>query len=141
MLTNETFDNFRCRSFLIENELVCQIIVLFFKTSSSGWTSLTIDEGISKFSREPCEPSLLDITEIDDEFAYPVQEAEELAGYIGKNISNIYEYRVNKIEEGCVGIYFDCGDCGFSVLEVDGCLSIIHGVSDDLQYDISLVKL
>lgn len=141
MLTNETFDNFRCRSFLIENELVCQIIVLFFKASSSGWTSLTIGEGISKFSQEPCEPSLLDITEIDDEFAYPVQEAEELAGYIGKNISNIYEYRINKIEEGSVGIYFDCGDCGFSVLEVDGCLSIIHGVSDDLQYDISLVKL
>ena len=140
MLINETFGNFRCRSFLIENELICQIIVLFFKTSS-GWISLTIDEGVSKFSREPCEPSILNITEIDDEFAYPVQEAEELTSYIGKKISNIYEYRISKIEEGCVGIYFDCGNCGFSVLEVDGCLSIIHGVSDNLQNDISLVKL
>ena len=140
MLTNETFDNFRFRSFLIENELICQIIVLFFKTSS-GWISLSIDEGVSKFSQERCEPFLLDINAIYDEFAYPVQEAEELTSYIGKKISNIYEYRLSGIEEGCVGIYFDCGNCGFSVLEVDGCLSIIHGVSNNLQNDISLVKL
>ena len=140
MLTNETIDNFRCRSFLIENELIFQIIVLFFKTSSD-WISLSIDEGVSKFSREPCEPLLLSINEIYDKFAYPVQETEVLTSYVGKKISNIYEYRISKIEEGCVGIYFDCGNCGFSVLEVDGCLSIIHGVSNNLQNDISLVKL
>ncbi|MDU1575993.1 MAG: hypothetical protein E6868_22510 [Pantoea sp.] len=141
MLKNETFNNFRCRSFFIEKELICQILVLFFKTSSSGWMSLTIDEGVSKLSREPCEPSLLDIKKIDDEFAYPVQDVKDLTCYIGKKILNTYEYRINKIEEGCIGVYFDCGDCGFSVLEVDGCLSIIHGVSDDLQNDISLIKL
>lgn len=141
MLKNETFNNFRCRSFFIEKELICQILVLFFKTSSSGWMSLTIDEGVSKLSREPCEPSLLDIKKIDDEFAYPVQDVKDLTCYIGKKILNTYEYRINKIEEGCIGVYFDCGDCGFSVLEVDGCLSIIHGVSDNLQNDISLIKL
>ena len=84
MLKNETFENFRCRSFFIEKELICQILVLFFKTSSSGWMSLTIDEGVSKLSREPCEPSLLDITKIDDEFAYPVQDVKGLTCYIGK---------------------------------------------------------
>ena len=39
------------------------------------------------------------------------------------------------MEDGCVGVYFDFGDCGFSVLESEDNLSIIDGevrVSDDV---------
>lgn len=141
MLVNEYFINFRFRSFFIEREVICRFIVLFFETSKSGWASLTIDEGISTLTLESKEPLLLDLNDIDDDFAYPVQSSIELVGYIGKHIINIYEYRIKGIEDGCVGVYFDCGDCGFSILESEGCLSIAHGVHEDFHEVVILSKL
>ena len=75
MLVNEYFKDFRLRSFFIEKKLVCRMLVLFFQTSISGWLSLTIGEGVSKLSLESSEPELLDIDNINDDFAYPVQAA------------------------------------------------------------------
>lgn len=141
MLVNECFSGFRIRSFFLEKELICHNLVLFFRASSSGWISLVIDEGIATFSQECTEPPLLDLSEICDGFAYPVRVATELSCYEGKEIKSIYEYRIKEIEEGCVGIYFECEKGGFTVLEVDGCLSISHGVHENLQEEISLENI
>lgn len=141
MLINESFEKFRFRSFFIEKELICHFLVLFFETSSSSWFSLSINEGISKLSPEASEPRLLHINEIDDDFAYPIQDAIELKRYIEKKIEKIYAYRIDGVSEGCIGLFFDCGDCGFSVLENDGCLSITDGIHTDFQDNVSLVKM
>lgn len=141
MLTNQSFKNFRFRSFFIEKELICNFLVLFFETSSSGWFSLSIDEGLSKLSPEKTEPKITSLDEIKDDFAYPISEAKELNKYINKKIKSIAEYRINEINEGCIGMYFDCGECGFSVLENDGCLSIVDGVHRDFEEEISLIRI
>lgn len=141
MLIDECIEGFRSRSFFMENKLVCNLIVLFIQTSTSGWISLTVDEGTSKFSLESSEPLLLELGGVNDDFAYPIQTIIELNDYIGKKISSIYEYRVEGIDEGCVGIYFDCEDCGFSIIENNGCLSIFNGLFDGFQESVLLYKL
>ena len=141
MLINERFNDFRFRSFFIEKEMICNCLVVFFQVSSSGWISLTIDEGIAKFTKEFSAPNILDLIEIFDDYAYPVQDATVLSCYKGKKLINIYELRIKGIEEGCIGIYFECEDCGFAVLEIDGCLSINHGFYENIQEETHLVKL
>ena len=141
MLINEYFKGFRFRSFFIENELVCRMLVLFFQVSSSGWVSLTIDEGILRLSVEDSEPMLLDIKDIDDEFAYPVETAVEFNNYLGKQITSIFEYRLEGIEEGCVGVYIECGIEGFSVIEKDSCLFLFDGIYQNFQGKTFLSRL
>lgn len=85
MLVSEHIKDFRGRSFFINNELVCEILMLFFRTSISGWVSLSINEGIAIFSQVESEPFLLDLNEINDEFAYPIKNIPQLTDYIEKN--------------------------------------------------------
>ncbi|GAB7197113.1 hypothetical protein OS31_36010 [Dickeya oryzae] len=56
MLVNEYIKEFRKLSFFIENELICDILVMFFRTSESGWISLSVNEGIAKVLQESFEP-------------------------------------------------------------------------------------
>lgn len=86
MLIGRFFRDFRFRSFFIEDELVCRVLVLFFRVSVSGWISLSIDEGVLKLTHENSEPMLLNVNDIDDEFAYPVQTVTELDEYVGKKL-------------------------------------------------------
>ncbi|MGD8107980.1 hypothetical protein ACQE32_15205 [Pantoea sp. FN0302] len=141
MLANEYFKDFRFRSFYIEDEMVCRMLVLFFQCSDSGWVSLSIDEGVLTWTYEKTEPELRDIKDIDDEFAWPVQTANELASYVGKKITDIYEYKLEGIEEGSIGVYFECGNKGFSVLEHEGCLFLFDGVYYVAQGKILLSRL
>ncbi|MEQ4511692.1 MAG: hypothetical protein ABN480_13960 [Dickeya sp.] len=138
MLVNEYIKEFRKRSFFIENDLICDILVMFFRTSESGWISLSVNEGIAKILQESFEPFLLDVMDIDDEFFYPVKIVPELSDYIDKKIVNICEYRIKNVEHGCVGLYFDCGVTGFSLLEKEGCLSIFYGIYDGFGEEIYL---
>lgn len=140
MLTDEFFRDFRYRSFFIGNELICKALVFFFQTSLSGWVSLTIGEGTITLSLEDSEPLLLDLADIDDEFAYPVQAADELSRYVGQKIIDIYEYRIRGIEDGSVGVYFECEEGGFSILENEGCLCVSHGICR-ADEDVILTKL
>ncbi len=81
------------------------------------------------------EPELRGVDQIHEEISYPIQSSDELDGYLGKDLLAVYEYVISDIEEGCVGVYFDFGDSGFSILESDDNLSIIDGrvmVSDDV---------
>ena len=141
MLIGRFFRDFRFRSFFIEDELVCRVLVLFFRVSVSGWISLSIDEGVLKLTHENSEPMLLNVNDIDDEFAYPVQTATELDEYVGKKIINVYEYRVNGIEDGSVGAYFECENEGFSILEIDGCLFISDGKYEGVKEKLFLSRL
>ncbi|WP_265532369.1 hypothetical protein [Pseudomonas saponiphila] len=128
MLINEALCDVRFRSFFMSGNLICEFLVLFFKLSSSEWVSLTISEGVSKFITLDAEPELLGLSEINDDFAYPVKPLSGLDKYFGLKILSVYEYRVSDVDEGCVGVYLDFGSCGFSVIENDDCLSVADGV-------------
>lgn len=140
MFVGESLKDFRYRSFYIDRELICRTIVFFFQTSVSGWVSLTIGEGTITLSLEDSEPLLLDLADIEDEFAYPLQTADELARYVGQKIIDIYEYRIKGIEDGSVGVYLECEEGGFSLLENEGCLCVSHGICK-ADEDVILTKL
>lgn len=129
MIVGEEIFEFRFRSFFLNGSLISEMLVLFFRFSKSGWVSLDIGEGISRILPLESEPVLMNTAPSSDEFVYPVQSSNRLDKYFGKKLISVSEYRIFAIEECCVGVYFDFGDCGFSVLESDDNLSLIDGVA------------
>lgn len=140
MIIGERICEFRFRSFFMSKSLVCKMLVLFFRFSRSGWISLDIGEGMLRISSIGSEPELLELDEIFDDFAYPIQSSDELDRYFGKDLFAVYKYVIVNVEDGCVGVYFDFGDCGFSVLEFGDNLSIIDGVAR-VSDDVALSRL
>ncbi|MDO7909471.1 hypothetical protein Q6A49_02865 [Pseudomonas sp. 22-AL-CL-001] len=138
MMVNEVLISVRSRSFYMGGDLVSDILVLFFNFSNSGWVSLTVGEGVLRFLRVNTEPELSPLSGIDDEFAYPIRYLNGLENYIGLKVFAIYEYRLIDVDEGCIGVYFDFRTCGFSVVESNDCLSILHG---KLEYHDNRVLL
>lgn len=141
MLSNEFLRDVRFRSFFMSGNLVCELLVLFFRMSISGWVSLTISEGISKFTVLDSEPDLLELSEINDEFAYPVKSLNYLDGFLGLEVLAVYEYRLKNVDEGCIGVYFDFGGSGLSIIESDECLSVREGLMQYLDGEIFLYKI
>lgn len=141
MLINEVLCDVRYRSFFMSGNLICEFLVLFFKLSDSEWVSLTISEGVLKFVRLDSEPELLELSEVNDDFAYPIKPLGGLDKYFGLKILSVYEYRINGIDEGCVGVYLDFGSCGISVIESDDCLSVIDDVVQFSDSGVSLCKI
>ncbi len=113
-----------------------RIFNTFFNLGKSDWRSLSIGEGVAIISSNvpECEVRLAD--RVDADVDYPVVPFFEFDCYIGKEILRMFEYRLPGVDEGCVGVYFDCGECGFSVIEDDGCLSFVGGV---VQMDDKIV--
>ncbi|MGY2261935.1 hypothetical protein [Pseudomonas sp. SDO55104_S430] len=141
MLSKEILCDVRFRSFFMSGDLVCEFLVLFFRVSMTGWVSLTISEGASKFIVLKSEPVLLDLSEVSDDFAYPVSSLNSLDRFLGLEIVAVYEYRVKNVEEGCIGVYLDFGSSGLSIIESDECLSVVDGVMGYLEGEISLCKI
>ncbi|MGY2442402.1 hypothetical protein [Pseudomonas sp. SDO52101_S400] len=124
----------------MEGELVSEMLLFFFKLSTSGWNSLSIGEGVAIVSCNvpECEAQLAGV--VDGHIDYPVVSLSELDMFIGKEIRRIFEYQIPGIEAGCIGLYFDCGGCGFSVAEINDSLSVRNGVID-LGIEIRMVEL
>jgi len=141
VLINEVLRDVRFRSFFMSGNLVCEILVLFFKLSKSGWVSLTISEGVSRFLKLDSDPELIELSEIDDEFAYPISSLSGLDKYLGLKILSVYEYKISDVDEGCVGVYFDFGGCGFSVIESSEGLTVTDDVVQFLDSKILLRKV
>jgi len=118
--------------------LVCEFLVLFFNVSNSGWVSLTISEGVSRFLKLDSDPELLELSEINDDFAYPIKSLSGLDKYLGLKILSVYEYRISDVEEGCIGVYLNFGSCGLSVIESGECLSV---VDDMIRFSDSKILL
>lgn len=128
MIIGEKICEFRFRSFFMSGSLVCKMLVLFFRFSRSGWISLDIGEGVLRILPVDPEPELLKLDDISDDFAYPIQSSDELDRYFGRDLLVVYKYVIAGVEDGCVGVYFDFGECGFSVFESEDNLSITDGV-------------
>ncbi|WP_458718225.1 hypothetical protein [Pseudomonas gregormendelii] len=141
VLINEMLCDVRFRSFFMSGNLVCELLVLFFKLSNSGWVALTISEGVSRFVKLDSDPELQDLSEINDEFAYPIKSLSGLNKYLGLKILSVYEYRVGDIDEGCVGVYLDFGGFGLSVIDSNECLSVLDGVVEFSDNRISLFEV
>jgi len=141
MLSNEILRDIRFRSFFMNGDLVCEFLVLFFKMSIAGWVSLTVSEGVSKFTVLNSEPGLLELSDISDDFAYPIRALGGLDRFLGLEILSVYEYRIKDVGEGCVGVYLDFGGYGFSIIESDECLSVVEGMMQCLDEEISLYEI
>lgn len=128
MIIGEKICDFRFRSFFMSRSLVCKMLVLFFRFSRSGWISLDIGEGVLRILPVDPEPEILGLNDISDDFAYPIQSSDELDRYLGKDLLAVFKYVIQDVEDGCVGVYFDFGKCGFSVLESEDNLYITDGV-------------
>lgn len=128
MIIGERICEFRFRSFFISGSLVCNMLVLFFRFSRSGWISLDIGEGVLRILPVDPEPELLGLDDVSDDFAYPIQSSDDLDRYFGKDLLAVHKYVISGVEDGCIGVYFDFGGCGFSVLESEDNLSIVDGV-------------
>jgi hypothetical protein len=141
----QKFREFRVCSFYIEKALITAKLILFFQSYDLKWFSLTIGEGEAKYKVLESEPKILDLEKIEDDFAYPIQRISNLDKYLGKCICSLSEYRLKKAPDLrlCVGVYFDCGDCGFSVTEDDddGHLHLYDEYNDDLLLEADLVKI
>lgn len=129
IMLNTSFLKCRYRSFLMDGELISKYIKIYFK-SHNHWISLTINDGYSEFKIEIDEPELNTKQEHDNNFSYPLYICHELEKFLGRNILKIYEYRIIGILDGAIGIYFDYGDKGFSIIEDinNSGLLIIQGV-------------
>lgn len=127
MLVDEFLHDIRCRSFYMEGKLVCEVLVLFFEVSSSGWVSLTVSEGVSEFVVLDSEPKLLEFSDFNDDFAYPVGRLNGFERFLGSKVVAVYEYRIVGVDEGCIGIYLDFGWGGISIIEDEGCRSVVDG--------------
>lgn len=141
MLSKEVLCDVRFRSFFMSGNLVCEFLVLFFRMSIAGWVSLTVSEGTSKFTALTSEPGLLELSEISDDYAYPVKSLNGLDKFLGLEVLAVYEYRIKDVEEGCIGVYLDFGDSGLSIIEFDECLSVVEGVMRYFEGEISLFKI
>ncbi len=141
MLINEVLHDVRFRSFFMTGNLVCKFLVLFFRFSNSGWVSLTISEGVSRFLKLDSEPELLELSEINDEFAYPIRSLSGLDKYLGLKILSVCEYRISDVDEGCVGVYLNFGSCGLSVIESNECLSVVDDMVEFYDSKISLLEM
>jgi len=100
--------------------------------------SLTISEGVSRFLKLDSDPELLELSEINDDFAYPIKSLSGLDKYLGLKILSVYEYRISDVEEGCIGVYLNFGSCGLSVIESGECLSV---VDDMIRFSDSKILL
>ncbi|MFJ5238032.1 hypothetical protein ACIP86_15060 [Pseudomonas neuropathica] len=140
MFLYDEFCEFRSRSFYLAGEQICDVLVFLFKLAGCGWVSMSIGEGVAIFSTELPDSEFQLNNSVGGDVDYPVLNLDILDSYIGKKILNIYEYRIKGVNEGCVGVYFDCGSVGFSVLECDGCLSFFNYVCD-LGVEVSFVKI
>lgn len=141
MLINEVLCDVRFRSFFMSENLVCELLVLFFRLSDSGWVSLTVSEGVLRLLKLDSDPELLGLSEINDEFAYPVRSLSGLDKYLGLKVLAVYEYRLSDIDEGCVGVYLDFGGCGISVIESSECLTVTDDVVKFSDGKILLSKM
>lgn len=139
MFLNEKFNEFRARSFYLNGIPVCEVLVLFFKFEKSRWCSLNIGEGVAIFTSDEPESEVELNLSLGGDVDYPVMRMPVLNDFVGKKIHRIFEYRIEGLDEGCVGVYFDCGVCGFSVVENNGCLSFVSGVSD-FEGEVFLVE-
>lgn len=84
----------------MEGELVSEVLLFFFKLSTSGWNSLSIGEGVAIISCNvpQCEAQLPGV--VDGYIDYPVAPLSGLDFFVGKQIHRIFEYQIPGIEAG-----------------------------------------
>lgn len=139
-MVGDSFCEARVRSFYIDDMLVCSCLVLFFRLKICQWMSLTVGEGVAELSFLESEPKLLSLTDIGDDFAYPISGCNFLDVYFGREVLGVFEYRVKAAADVCIGVYFELEGGGVSVVEVDNCLSVVDGKDAELLEYAQLVS-
>jgi len=136
-LIGQRIKELRTMSFFLNLKLMCNSVALYIKTGDDFWYGLTLFDGILNIVKEDDEPSISFLSDINDEFAYPIDVIHDYQ-FDGR-ISDIKRYLWQGDEFECFGVYieFENGS-GFNIIEDDNCLSIVTGI---LEIDKSNYKL
>lgn len=133
--------NFRKRSFYIDNLLISDNLVIFFQLIDSRWFSLSIGEGVLCIQEEVQVPEYLSLDNIDDSFAYPIEDLPALDKFKQSILNEVYEYRLKDNLDFCIGVFLKLDKGNFSVIDNDGNLSIIEGIDEELLSQCELVPM
>ncbi|OAT30094.1 hypothetical protein [Proteus myxofaciens] len=133
--------DFRKRSFYIDNLLISDNLVIFFQLIDSRWFSLSIGEGVLCIQEEVQVPEYLSLDNIDDSFAYPIEDLPELDKFKQSILNEVYEYRLKDNLDFCIGVFLKLDKGNFSVIDNNGNLSIITGIDDNLLAQCELVPM
>ncbi len=94
------------KSFYIGDELIGKIIVVFFYIDNH-WYHCSVGDGLGEFSIEENEPDLINLSEIEGEFKYPIYEMKD--SFLISNFLDVEISMIEKIvsregeEEGLIG--------------------------------------
>lgn len=124
--------NFKRRSFYIDHSLICKNAVIFFQIEDLRWFSLSIGEGCINLIEEPSAPECQSLDEIQDSFAYPVENLVEMEFAKNSFLDEIYEYRLLDNPEYSFGLCLKLNIGEISFIEDNGDVSISLGKSDEL---------
>lgn len=131
--------DFRKRSFYIDNLLISDNLVIFFQLFDLRWFSLSIGEGVFCIQEETQIPEYLSLDNIEDSFAYPIEDLPELDKFKQSILSEVYEYRLKDNLDFCIGVFLKLDKGNFSVIDNNGSLSIIAGIDDELLAQCELI--
>jgi hypothetical protein len=122
-LVGKKIDELRYMSFYLKKQLVCKYLVLYIRVEDQSWYSITISDGFSIVQKLAESPKLVNLSEINDDFAYPIMISNEFK-FFGKLIT-IRENLWQGKEDECVSISleFEKG-MKIDITEIDDCLKI-----------------
>lgn len=123
----------RVMSFFINLNQVCEIVVLYIKTSDEKWYKFTTSDGVNIIEFLNDEPELVTLESINDDFAYPIKSIQN--NYINCRIFKIKQYMWQGKSDESNGFYFEFDDDkNFSLFDNNGCLIIMDGILEDKNY-------
>lgn len=115
--------------------MICNAIVFYIKTDANQWYELITCDGINSIHLLESEPVLLNLNEIKDDFAYPIEVMQNK--YINKKIIDIQEYVSLKANGEYGGFYIALEDNnGFSLFDNDVCFAFTDGMRTENDYEL-----
>ena len=84
---------------------MCNILVLYVKIETEQWFKFTTSDGVNIVELLKEEPKILELSQIKDEFAYPVKSLFE--NYYSERICAIKQYMPKNKTDELNGFYFE----------------------------------
>lgn len=134
-IIGRTIKEMRVMTFYLNRESICGLISLYIKVDTGFWYRFTTCDGENIIELLQDEPLEINLEEIEDEFAYPIQKID--SHWIDNKIEDVKSYIYRNFDDELNGFYFrlDTND-GFSLFEKDDGLKIYQGLIQEEGYSL-----
>jgi hypothetical protein len=134
-MIGHTIRAIRAMAFYIDLKLICDVIVLYIEVDTGKWYKLTSSDGKNIIEMSNEAPIEVNLKEVEDEFAYPVQTFA--SNYLDGKICGIKQYSCKNSEDEFNGFYIELDQgAGFSIFNENECLKIFDGIKLDESYPL-----